>query len=826
MQNHWIVVYNVVIMTSQKQTHTPEAAPSQGVALRLREAASIRRSKKAKHDIEYNSNTDIESNSKLTRENDAAALLLGLAHSIGSPSCLKESKEEVQQDPLLQRSPHLKDRIGENENDLDTSGDGSKSITMDPDVMKLLTAKGHGRLGPGDNRVRPPKAATKLLDTKWRHIRLPSIQAALEAEDWVVMYGHLKDPGSLSKDKMNTMLNFHPSHYDEGTVNEKIFSLKNAMELERFLKDRYSGGTQKKNRSSHRNLQLHGARSLRRGDSNVYAVNGNFKEISSMPNMKTTYDDGSPQRVSVEAVKSGVPLLANQFVSLSDRNDRIRQESSKAAPINGLTSLLGSEGTTFGTKRYLSSQSLPINSYDGLPWPMLQNPSTVTDISRSHGPCGPPSGYPKSILNRQKTAEKVHQIHDASILTQYTKLNVTSAGKCSARSPDHNVDKQGVNASGDIDSEDAHDLPIDTDIAGVYKPGRPPSYDAMVKWCVDLKRVLFQRKVTLTIDEAITLVNDPIVYACGPKTAHTKSLVASTLRKRVLGIYGITWSQVATTLDKDVNKDIHDKDILNAATNILNRHGLNLSGRLLSAEFSKGNPIEFSDHINKDCAVLSQGSGHLKDSKALEAPGRVFHSTDEILNNDTTVNRCLVVEDLLGLSDTVKKIIKKAETQFLNFEEVAIIIKNAAQGKLPVSLQVNYQPKSGTLYLINRSKVAKFRCDGYEFKKRETHARKMLSSNERLNCYYAGGTTDNMQRRCYWLVSDDCDRVEEESVTRPKDLVLIHYINQSVWNDMPSKLDSSDVFGEKESFHSKEKLMKQKEELEQKIAELNELLSH
>jgi len=61
-----------------------------------------------------------------------------------------------------------------------------------------LTKKGALRLGPGDNRVRPPKAATKLLpQPKWRHIRLPDVASALEAEDWVVMFVHFKYPGSF-----------------------------------------------------------------------------------------------------------------------------------------------------------------------------------------------------------------------------------------------------------------------------------------------------------------------------------------------------------------------------------------------------------------------------------------------------------------------------------------------------------------------------------------------------------------------------------------------------------------------------------------------------
>lgn len=78
-----------------------------------------------------------------------------------------------------------------------------------------LTKKGVLRLGPGDNRVRPPKAATKLLpEAKWRHIRMPDVESALEAEDWVVMWAHFTHPDVLPKPKAEGLLNFRLSHYD------------------------------------------------------------------------------------------------------------------------------------------------------------------------------------------------------------------------------------------------------------------------------------------------------------------------------------------------------------------------------------------------------------------------------------------------------------------------------------------------------------------------------------------------------------------------------------------------------------------------------------
>lgn len=80
----------------------------------------------------------------------------------------------------------------------DVTNNAPKRLASERDVLNgKLTKKGSSRLGPGDNRVRPPKAATKLLpDAKWRHIRLPDVQSALEAEDWVVMYAHYRCPGA------------------------------------------------------------------------------------------------------------------------------------------------------------------------------------------------------------------------------------------------------------------------------------------------------------------------------------------------------------------------------------------------------------------------------------------------------------------------------------------------------------------------------------------------------------------------------------------------------------------------------------------------------
>ena len=107
----------------------------------------------------------------------AVAMLLGLAKSDGAQFA-PHSDTENSINVLTETKRHKDPRMKDDDND--------------------LTKKGTLRLGPGDNRVRPPKAATKLLpQAKWRHIRLPDVVSALEAEDWVVMFVHFKYPGMV-----------------------------------------------------------------------------------------------------------------------------------------------------------------------------------------------------------------------------------------------------------------------------------------------------------------------------------------------------------------------------------------------------------------------------------------------------------------------------------------------------------------------------------------------------------------------------------------------------------------------------------------------------
>ena len=801
-------------MASQKQAHTVSGAPSNGTGMRLRDTPSIRKSKRSTRENSVDLNLDIESDGKLTRENDAVALLLGLAHSLGSPASLNDTKEDTERRKGATKRSH--ESIDEGMRiESDEAERVSKSQQIDPRVMELLTAKGHGRLCPGDTRVRPPKAATKLLNAKWRHIRLPNIQAALEAEDWVVMYGHLLNPRALSKSKMKTMLNIHPSHYDDMAIYKVLTSLSNANELEHFLKDRYGVGAQKKTRTNQKVLPT--GKVARKEDVGFTGIGKNIPDTHSMQNLKSPSNSMPSQFGSIEAVKSGVPLYENSIIRSASQDAKKNKGEEGSKISNERYSFPAPSGPRIGSAS-VQAQSLPIISYGGLSWPMLQNPSTVADFSKNSELSRNISQNSRSMPTKfgQNTRPN-QQSRTVDDLSQNVQRQVDAIQRGKSQISNENEMQVPV-SNGGVPSEDQDQHSLE---GGLYKAGRPPSYDAMVRWCADLKRILFQKKVNLTIDEAIALVNDSSFYACGPKTAHTKSLVASTLRKRVLGIYGITWSQIATTADKDVNKNINDKAILFAATNMLKRHGLNSDGRL-SSDTDKQDSLALSEntHAVKDTSkqeLLEHSKLQMEPKSENSVPRHDQHLTtcDDVNNSTPMVTSCLH-KNLAGISDTVKDIIKKAETQFLNFEEAAIIIKEAAQGKLPVSLQVNYRPDSGTLYLINRSKVAKFRCDGYEFSKRETHAKKTLKCNERLNCYYAGGTNDTMQRRCYWMISDDCSTAEDPYGTQPKDLVLIHYMKNCPWSDPSNPGDMP----------SKEDLMKQKQELEQKIAKLNQLLRH
>lgn len=123
-------------------------------------------------------------------------------------------KSQEMIDSSLQKRPQLPK---ESDTIVKSSGKESSSLTSGHTVpLEMLTKKGMQRFKAGDNRVRPPKAATKLFgDSKWRHIRLPEVENALEAEDLVVMWGHYHFPEALATGiVVGKLLNFKIEHYD------------------------------------------------------------------------------------------------------------------------------------------------------------------------------------------------------------------------------------------------------------------------------------------------------------------------------------------------------------------------------------------------------------------------------------------------------------------------------------------------------------------------------------------------------------------------------------------------------------------------------------
>ena len=90
----------------------------------------------------------------------------------------------------------------------------------DDEIPVDATAKGAQRLDPSknpDTRVRPPKAATKLLaEHTWRHIRLPNAESACEGEDIVVLWAHYTHPEAMPLSKARSFLNFDLSRYASG----------------------------------------------------------------------------------------------------------------------------------------------------------------------------------------------------------------------------------------------------------------------------------------------------------------------------------------------------------------------------------------------------------------------------------------------------------------------------------------------------------------------------------------------------------------------------------------------------------------------------------
>lgn len=102
----------------------------------------------------------------------------------------------------------------------------------------------------------------------------------------------------------------------------------------------------------------------------------------------------------------------------------------------------------------------------------------------------------------------------------------------------------------------------------VERPGRPPVYDAQVRWCISMKRLVAQRFNIpgLTLEE--------VIYMANSFFANEKRLVGSTLRKRVVALFEgvtwkagaedpqMTWSDIAGPYDKEKNLPITDESLI------------------------------------------------------------------------------------------------------------------------------------------------------------------------------------------------------------------------------------------------------------------------
>lgn len=304
------------------------------------------------------------------------------------------------------------------------------------------------------------------------------------------------------------------------------------------------------------------------------------------------------------------------------------------------------------------------------------------------------------------------------------------------------------------------------------RPGRPPSYDGMVHWCVQLKRLLCQKNVPLTIDEALALVNNPAIYQvdCSPgEHFRPRSLVASTLRKRVLGIYNLTWSQISTDIDPDGSKPITDPCVLAAAAMIYDQHGLDMMGNVPALQDQvaeetkvKETPESQSEENIHKYDELEDGNKH--DSHTPFGQDMSAQKAEEMKN------LIISLEDSLpNISDSCRSLISRGKQDFLCADDIFELLEEAAEGRIPISKRVHL-PLSGDIFIFDRTMTPKFRCDGLEWRRKETHAKRKLKNGFKLNCYYATGT-GNLQRRCYWVLDTVSSRLSN--------LVLVHYLRPS-----------------------------------------------
>jgi hypothetical protein len=657
-----------------------------------------------------------------------------------------------------------------------------------------MTKKGATRIGPGDNRVRPPKAATKLLpEAKWRHIRLPDVESALEGEDIVVLWGHYKYPESLPRNKAEGHLNFVWRHYKDSNLKKLLGPIHSAFELENFLKDRYGVGISTKRprtntttTSGHPNVPSlpaaeaaaigalppvgNGAAEKKRhfsrqasgnyekqqhqqqhqlspairpsngnGDIDKGMIRQSSKEMAGLlyigagltedqeidtkepaaenrSNGSGNEEDNTLDKPSVEVKKeegedkkqqqsAGVPaasMAAEQQqqqpgADISQQQHQSQQQValSFAAALAAVGNASGgdNDATTTGdgaaaataanpspmldptTASFLAAAAAngmhmpPGLSFPGMLHPawgtLLANPiawqlagagagglpsshngNGTTDDSRTAAAVAGGSTIPSHIAAMFPGLQFPGAFGQLAALGGYSNmpsLHPSTVAAAAAAAAAAGIDPTGL-VPGVSAPSAAPLLPPSPAAAaaaiaaaaaqegaaiianksnsnnegagGKYstgdRPGRPPSYDIMVRWCVNLKRCLWQRHVPLTIEEAIAMVNDPALCARPPALSEkSRVLVASTLRKRVLGIYKITWSQIATDADPGLHDEVVDPSVHVAAGIKLKRHGMEPARSPNNTNTTSNRPVVISTGANGAAVngLVDAGSG-------------------------------------------------------------------------------------------------------------------------------------------------------------------------------------------------------------------------
>lgn len=117
------------------------------------------------------------------------------------------------------------------------------------------------------------------------------------------------------------------------------------------------------------------------------------------------------------------------------------------------------------------------------------------------------------------------------------------------------------------------------------------------------------------------------------------------------------------------------------------------------------------------------------------------------------------------------KIVLKATVNGKAMEktEVNTLLNSTAQ--LPISTAPPSRPAAGSLFLYNKTATPNYKKDEHNFGK-ESHTRLIVDKRPRIQVYYGTKEYSPVQRRSYYLISDDAERRGGGD----QKLVLVHYL--------------------------------------------------